>query len=88
MAQAIRGLQGVLAADSSICHIDGKRGRLVYRGYNINDLAKHSSFEEVAYLLWHNKLPNRRELARFTNQLRRLMTLPVGVIIIFQFSMV
>jgi citrate synthase len=57
------GLEGVVAAQSAICFIDGTAGRLVYRGYEIQDLVENASFEEVAYLLWHNKLPNKTELA-------------------------
>lgn len=57
------GLEGVVAAQSAICFIDGNAGRLVYRGYEIQDLVEHASFEEVAYLLWHEKLPNKEQLA-------------------------
>ena len=57
------GLDGVVALESSICFIDGQKGDLVYRGYDIEDLAKHASFEEVAYLLWEGALPNRRQLS-------------------------
>jgi citrate synthase len=57
------GLEGVVAAQSAICFIDGTAGRLVYRGYEIQDLVENATFEEVAFLLWHNKLPNAAELA-------------------------
>ena len=56
------GLEDVVAADSSICYIDGERGVLSYRGIDIHDLADHSSFEEVCYLLWEGRLPRREEL--------------------------
>lgn len=56
------GLEGVIAADSAISHVDGEAGKLIYRGYVIEDLAAHCSFAEVAYLLWHGRLPTAREL--------------------------
>ena len=56
------GLRDVVAAPSSICFIDGEKGILVYRGYNIQELAEHSTFEEVVYLLWNGRLPKRGEL--------------------------
>jgi citrate synthase len=58
---AARGLKGVVAADTSICFIDGQTGKLLYRGYSIDDLARKSSFEEVTYLLLKGDLPNRAE---------------------------
>ncbi len=62
MAEVKAGLQDVVIANSDICSIDGERGKLLYRGYDIHDLAEHSTFEEVVYLLWHGRLPNRAEL--------------------------
>jgi citrate synthase len=56
------GLEDVVVSTSDICFIDGQEGRLVYRGYDVNDLVAHSSFEEVAYLLWYGGLPSRKEL--------------------------
>ena len=53
------GLEGVVATSSKICFIDGDRGILSYFGYNINTLAEEATFEEVIYLLWNGKLPNR-----------------------------
>jgi citrate synthase len=70
------GLEGVVAAKSSICFIDGKAGRLVYRGYEIGDLVENVGFEESAYLLWEGKLPNRRELDQLKQQIASQMTLP------------
>jgi citrate synthase len=55
------GLKGVVIGKSDICFIDGKRGKLIYRGYDIHDLAKHSNFEEVVYLLWYGKLPVKKQ---------------------------
>src|SRR6266545_5389343 len=70
------GLEGVVAAKSAICFIDGTAGRLVYRGYEIGDLVEHTSFEEVAYLLWEGKLPNRTELDRLRKDLSASAKLP------------
>jgi len=73
------GLEGVVAAKSSICFIDGNAGRLVYRGYEIGDLVENATFEEVAYLLWDERLPNRRELTELRGQLAESATLPPHV---------
>src|SRR6476646_1722712 len=73
------GLQGVVAAQSDICFIDGDAGRLVSRGYEIGDLVEGASFEEVAYLLWDGKLPNKTELATLKQQLAASMSLPPHV---------
>ncbi len=64
-----RGLADVVAASTALSDIDGKAGRLFYRGYDIHDLAGHISFEECVYLLQRGKLPNRAELDRFTAEL-------------------
>ncbi|HUI42865.1 MAG TPA: citrate synthase [Terriglobia bacterium] len=63
------GLQDVVIDQSSICSIDGAHGILTYRGYDIEDLAEHSTFEEVVYLLWYGRLPSRSELDELTRQL-------------------
>ena len=60
-----KGLEGVLVAESELSFIDGDEGRLVYRGYEIEDLARGASYEEVLYLLWHGDLPNRAEYDEF-----------------------
>ncbi|OFW76552.1 MAG: citrate synthase [Alicyclobacillus sp. RIFOXYA1_FULL_53_8] len=61
------GLEDVVANTSDICLVDGQEGRLVYEGYDIHDLVNgNSSFEEVIFLLWRGKLPNRAELTEFT----------------------
>lgn len=59
---AAKGLKGVVAADSAICDIDGQIGKLIYRGYSIDDLAEHSSYEEVVFLLLNGELPNQTQL--------------------------
>ncbi len=61
-AKSPAGLEGVVAASSSIGDVDGINGVLIYQGLNIHDLAEHSNFEEVVFLLWHGRLPKRAEL--------------------------
>src|SRR5438445_13446128 len=57
-SQLIRGLEGVVAAETKLCDLDGKNGRLAYGGYDIDDLARPASFEGVCHLLWYGGLPN------------------------------
>ena len=57
--QLIRGLEGVVAAETKLCDLDGTNGRLAYGGYDIADLAKQATFEEVCHLLWRGELPTR-----------------------------
>jgi len=73
------GLEDIVAGTTSICFIDGKLGRLVYRGYDVADLVK-GSFEETTYLLWHEKLPTKAELDAFDAELRFHRAVPVGVL--------
>lgn len=75
-----RGLQDVIANESSICFIDGAKGILSYRGIDIHELAQRSTFEEITYLLWNGKLPNAAELSVFSQQLAAARTLPAAVI--------
>ena len=56
------GLEGIIAAESSICYIDGQAGILSYQGFNIHTLAENATFEEVIFLLWNGRLPKRSEL--------------------------
>src|SRR5260370_448053 len=56
------GLEDVVVSPSEICFIDGRKGRLIYRGYDVDDLVAHSTFEEVTFLLWQGRLPSRKEL--------------------------
>lgn len=69
MAEVKAGLQDVVVATSEICSIDGQRGKLAYRGYDIHDLAAHSTFEEVVCLLWNGRLPRAPELRDLQKQL-------------------
>jgi len=64
--QLIRGLEGVVAAETALCDLDGKNGRLAYRGYDIEDLARRASFEEVCHLLWYGELPTAAQLDKTT----------------------
>jgi citrate synthase len=63
------GLEDVVVSTSDICFIDGREGRLLYRGIDVDDLAAHSTFEEVAYLLWHGGLPTKKEFDTFSKAL-------------------
>jgi citrate synthase len=65
-SQLIRGLEGVVAAETALCDLDGKNGRLAYRGYDIEDLARRASFEEVCHLLWYGELPTAAQLDKTT----------------------
>ena len=62
MAVTGAGLEGIIAAESNICYIDGQAGILSYQGYNIHTLAEHANFEEVIFLLWNGRLPKQAEL--------------------------
>jgi citrate synthase len=77
---APKGLQDVVANESSICFIDGKRGILSYRGIDIHELAQRSTFEETTFLLWKAKLPTAAELKEFSQHLAAARTLPPQVI--------
>ncbi len=68
------GLEDVVVSTSEICFIDGREGRLLYRGFDVNDLVEHSTFEEVVYLLWHGALPTRKELEAHTKALAATAT--------------
>ena len=73
------GLEDTVATSSAICYLDGDRGVLAYCGYDIHDLARHATFEEVCYLLWHRRLPTRAELGDLQSQLIAARPLPEGV---------
>ncbi len=74
------GLEGVVAASTALSHVFGNEGRLVYRGYDIHELAGRASFEEVAYLLWMGHLPTQSELSAFQQKLGEQRPLPDRVI--------
>jgi citrate synthase len=75
-ASSAAGLRGVVAASSAIGDVNGELGKLIYQGYDIHDLAKYSTFEEVIYLLWHGRLPQRAELDEFKSSLAQCYELP------------
>jgi citrate synthase len=76
-AQASAGsLKDVIAAPTAICTIDGTAGRLIYRGYSIEDLAEHATFDEVVYLLWEGELPNRAQLDAFVQRTSASRAIP------------
>lgn len=74
------GLEGVVAAQSSISDVNGEEGKLIYAGYDIHDLAQHATFEEVIYLLWNLRLPTTSELDQLKSQLSSETRLPAEVI--------
>ncbi len=80
MAEFAKGLEGVIAAESRICKIDGEQGRLFYMGYSITDLVEHCTFEEVTYLLLYGELPTREQLAVFSAKMRNARELKQPVI--------
>jgi len=74
------GLRGLTVASTKISDVRGEEGKLIYRGYLIQDLAANASFEEVAYLLLHEKLPTTAELTVFSGQMASERALPAGVL--------
>lgn len=79
-ANAVKaGLEGIIAGESSLSDVNGQEGRLIYAGYDIHDLAEHSTFEEVIYLLWNGNLPTRQELDELKQQLGRESGLPAEI---------
>ena len=68
------GLEDVVVSTSDICFIDGREGRLIYRGYDVDDLAAQSTFEEVVYLLWFGALPSKKEYDTFYKTLNSTAT--------------
>jgi len=74
------GLEDTVATSSAICYLDGDRGVLAYCGYDIHDLARHATFEEVCFLLWHRRLPTRAELGDLQAQLVAARPVPEGVL--------
>ena len=74
------GLEDVIATSSEICYLDGQRGVLAYRGYDIHDLAKWATFEETSSLLWHGRLPNRAELGDLRSALAVARPLPESIL--------
>ncbi len=80
----IRGLEGVVAAETRLCDLDGAGGRLAYRGYDIGDLARRATFEEVAALLWDGELPDRARLDRLRGDLAAARAVPAALVETFR----
>src|SRR5690606_10555904 len=78
------GLEGVVVAETGLSAIDGEKGELIYAGYDIADLARNATFEEVTYLLWNGKLPNRDALNRLNQQLVAERELPAPILQLIQ----
>lgn len=76
----VRGLEGIVAADSSVSFVDGIHGRLLYQGYDINDIAEHMSYSETVFLLWRDRLPTRAEAETFRSKAVAEMRLPSQVV--------
>jgi len=74
--QIMKGLKDVYLDTTEASFIDGQEGKLLYRGYNIHDLAERSTFEEVVYLLLYGSLPTATQLRRFDNTLRSNRIIP------------
>jgi citrate synthase len=79
-APSAGSLKDVVAAPTAICTIDGIEGKLIYRGYQIEDLAAHTTYEEVVYLLWEGDLPNQKQLDSFKDLLAKGRALPPVVV--------
>jgi citrate synthase len=79
-ATAGAGLRGVVAASSSIGDVNGEQGILIYQGYDIHDLAEHSTFEEVIFLLWNGRLPKREELDEFKRVIGESYAVPGEIV--------
>src|SRR5438105_12522745 len=79
-ASAAGSLKDVIAAPTAICTIDGIAGKLIYRGYSIEDLAEHATFDEVVYLLWEGELPNQKQLDSFTERLSEGRAVPQTIL--------
>ena len=79
-SQLIRGLEGVVAAETKLCDLDGTNGRLAYAGYDIDDLARKASFEEVSSLLWYGDLPKLGALDKLTTELIATREIPSSLV--------
>src|ERR1700687_5050795 len=84
MSEPLVGLEDVVIATSTICFIDGEKGILRYRGYDVNELAEKSTYEEVAYLLLHGQLPAKAQLERFETELRNNREVPEELLLLLK----
>ena len=74
--QKHEGLEGVVAASTRLSLVDGDAGRLIFAGYNVEEIAPRAKFEELAHLLWYGRLPNARELTALSVDLAARRRLP------------
>ena len=79
-----RGLEGIVANTTRLSDVLGDKGQLIYAGYDINELAGKVSFEEIIFLLWNERLPNRAELDELSAELRRHRELPAQLVDFFK----
>jgi citrate synthase len=84
MAEPSVGLEDVVIANSTITFIDGEKGILRYRGYDVNELAEKSTFEEVSYLLLYGQLPSEAQLKEFDQELKKNRSIPAEIIELLQ----
>lgn len=75
------GLRGVVAAQSTMSKVNGEEGILIYQGYNIHELAEHSTFEETVFLLWNGRLPKQNELDMLKTELRSNYEVPSEILV-------
>src|SRR6202043_414316 len=80
MSDFAKGLEGVIANETRLGDVRGQEGQLIYCGFDINELAGKASFEEVVFLLWNDRLPNRTELAELKQALAAERKLPDQII--------
>jgi citrate synthase len=78
------GLEGVVAAETKLSHVDGLKGELIIAGYEVEEIAPQATFEEASYLLWHGVRANKTQLAQFTQELASLRALPAATIDLLQ----
>jgi citrate synthase len=74
------GLEGVVAAETALSHVDGLKGELIIAGYDVEEIAPNATFEEATYLLWYGARPNRQQLTNFTNELAALRAVPAATL--------
>lgn len=80
----ISGLEGVVAAETRLSHVDGQKGELVIAGFPVEELASQATFEETVYLLWYGRLPNQTELSHLKTKLAALRPLPAPTLTLLQ----
>jgi citrate synthase len=80
MSDVKPGLEGVVAGETAICSVRAEEGQLIYRGYDVHELAEEARFEEVAYLVLFGKLPSRDEFDAFDRELKANRSLPAGML--------